>query len=170
MEDAEDRGGSDQFRSDAVERADAGRIRRWKRHQFRVAFGPQQRGSRPVQRLDRAASGRACPAGGGGPPPVYSKPADKLRDIEFRSDAGEEQALGGSDAGRDISSELHSDHSSAVQDRCRGSTAPHRGGPAPPAAAARPQSTQAGRQAERRWRVTPADGPANTLPGHRGGT
>ena len=81
MEDAEDRRGrSDQFRSDAVERADAGRIRRWKRHQFRVAFGPQQRGSRPVQRLDRAASGRACPAGGGGPPPVYSKPADKLRD------------------------------------------------------------------------------------------
>ena len=62
-----------------------------------------------------------------------------------------EQTLGGSDAGRDISSELHSGHSSAVQDRCRGSTAPHRGGPAPPAAAASPSLLQTGRQAERRW-------------------
>ena len=83
MEDAEDRRGT--FSSDQTpERADAGRIRRWKRHQFRVAFGLQQRGSRPVQRLDRAASGRACPAGGGGPPTVYSKPGDKLRDAGGR--------------------------------------------------------------------------------------
>ena len=67
-----------------LERADAGRIRRWKRHQLRAAFGLQQRGTRPVQRLDRAASGRACPAGGGGPPPVYSRSADKLRDAGER--------------------------------------------------------------------------------------
>ena len=69
MEAAENRRGyisSDQ----TLERADAGRIRRWKRHQLRVAFGLQQRGTRPVERLDRATSGRACPAGGGGPPPL----------------------------------------------------------------------------------------------------
>ena len=79
MEDAEDRRG-DISSDQTLERADAGKIRRWKRHQFRVAFGPQHRGPRPVQRLDRAASGRACPAGGSGSPPVYSKPGDKLRD------------------------------------------------------------------------------------------
>ena len=76
MEDAEDRRG--------IHRSDRTQFRRWKTDRFRVAFGPQQRGSRPVQRLDCATSGRACPAGGGGPPPVYSRLADKLRDAGER--------------------------------------------------------------------------------------
>ena len=67
MEDTEDRG--EEISSDQT----LEKSRRWEDQTLeetsvRVAFGPQQRGSRPVQRLDRAASGRACPAGGGGPP------------------------------------------------------------------------------------------------------
>ena len=76
--------------------------------------------------------------------------AEDRRETSVQSRRWREQTLGGSDAGRDISSELHSGHSSAVQDRCRGSTVPHRGGPAA-AAAARPSLLQTGRQAKRRW-------------------
>ena len=60
MEDAEDRRG--RYIDQIGHSSDAGRIRRWKTDRFRVAFGPQQRGTRPVQRLDRATPHRSGPA------------------------------------------------------------------------------------------------------------